>query len=236
MTNRLRRLLTDWWWLLVIFLGALLLFVAAAAWAQDVDLPIDTIIKDAPGSIHHIAVIPAEPGIVCTAELTFGNNPAEEPSTHPNNDILVGPVTFTDVENGMFKAAGLPFTTTGPIDVAVRLGGDGVFSGGFTLEVTCNPPTTTTPTTTPTTSSTTATPTPAPSTTTTTATVPTSVPSVTTTTLSPPPVGGIETGGGACDNGSCDGWGGWWWVLGGLPFWILAAAFTWALVKGGTDE
>ncbi len=216
MTNRLRRLLTDWWWLLVIFLGALLLFVATAAWAQDVDLPIDTIIKDAPGSIHHIATIDSTAGKECVAELTFGNNPADEPSIHPNNDILVGPVTFSDVENGMFEAAGLTFTTTGPIKVAVRLGGDGIFSGGFTLEVTCNPPTTTTTATSSTTST-------VPKATTTTA-----VPAgATSTTLSPPPVGGVDTGGGACANEACDG------SLSPLVTWLLLIGVG-ALASGGT--
>ncbi len=222
--------------LLTITLIAAAVLYGSAVWAQDVELPIDTIIKDTPGSVHPIATIDSTAGKECVAELTFENDPHEEPSIHLGNDILVGPVTFTDVENGMFQAAGLTFTTTGPIAVAVRLGADGVFSGGFTLEVTCNPPTdtpsttTTPPTTAPPESSTTTT-TPPDGTATT-----SSIPSVTPTTLSPPPVGGVDTGGGSCADGACDGfslspWQTW---LGIGVVWALLAVLVWAFIAGAT--
>ncbi len=218
--------------LLTITLIAAAVLYGPAVWAQDVELPIDTIIKDTPGSVHHIATIDAAAGKECVAELTFENDPHEEPSIHLGNDILVGPVTFTNVESGAFQAAGLTFTTTGPIDVAVRLGADGVFSGGITLEVTCNPPTTITTTTTAGESSTT-TPT-SPETTATT----TTTPPVTTTTLSPPPVGGVATGGGGCADGACDGfslspWQTW---LGIGAVWFLLAGLVWAFIAGATRK
>ena len=197
MTTRQR----VWTWGLLIALIAATVLITTAARAQDVELPIDTIYRGNPGDLFPVATIPADPGIECVAVLESRNNE----SMHPNSDILVGPVTFTDVETGSFAAAGLAFTTTGPIDVAVRLGGDGVFSAGFTLEVTCNPPTTTTTTGTEPPGSTTTTM----GVTSTTGSTGTAPPATTTTT--PPPINGVDTGGGACADGACDvfswGWG-----------------------------
>ncbi len=183
-------------------LGAIVVLVALAAQAQDVDLPIDTIYRGDPGDLIHVATIPAKPGLDCTAILESRNNE----SVHPNSDILVGPVTFTNVETATFQAAGLTFVSTGPINVAVRIGDDRVFSAGFTLEVTCNPPTTTTIPAEPSTTTTTATSGTTPSTS-----------LVTTTTLSEPPVGGVDTGGGACADGSCSS-------LSPLMTWVLMGA------------
>ncbi len=216
MTNRQRIWIVG----VSIALTAAIVFLATSVVrAQDIDLPIDTRFRGDPGDLFPIATIPAKPGLDCVAELEGRNNN----SIHPDNDILAGPVTFTDVENGTFKAAALTFVSTGPIDVAVRLGGDGVFSAGFTLEVTCNPPTTTTPTTTS-----------LPSSSTTTTTAPdsssTTVPLAPSTTLSEPPVGGIATGGGACADGSCDGWSlsplTTWLLIGGV--WFLLAGLAWS--------
>ena len=224
-----------WMWGLLITLIAATVLITTAVRAQDVELPIDTIYRGDPGEIIHVATIPADPGVECVAVLESRNNE----SMHPNNDILVGPVTFTNVETGTFAAAGLTFTATGPIDVAVRLGGDGVFSAGFTLEVTCNPPTTTT-TETPSTTST------VPNVTTTAA-----PPAVTTTTLSPPPVGGIDTGGGACADDSCanqvlasaelaeETTGSLsplvTWLLIGVV-WLFTAGLAWAFIAGATRK
>ncbi len=226
----------DGAWLILGLLFGYFVGLAAAIVAADaqevvplgVDLPIETVYRGQPGDINPVATIPAEPGAECVAVLESRNNESE----HPNSDILVGPVTFTNVETASFQAAALTFISTGPIDVAVRLGGDGVFSAGFTLEVTCNPPTTTT--------STSVAPDPSPSSTTTSTT-----PSVTTpttplpappTTLSPPPVGGVQTGGGACHGGACDGfslppWQTW---LGIGVVWFLLAGLYWAFIAGAT--
>ncbi len=175
---------------LAIAIIAGLVLIATAVMAQDVEVPIDTVYRGRPGTIVPVATIPAEPGLDCAAILESRNND----SVHPNSDILVGPIAFTDVESGSFQAAGLTFVSTGPINVAVRIGGDAVFSAGFTLEVTCNPPTTTTSTAEPPTATTTTTTTPSPTT--------TAPPATTTTT--PPPVGGVPTGGGACADGTCE--------------------------------
>ena len=184
--------------LLAVALVAAVVLYATAVWAAaTVDVPISTVLRGNPGEVFPIDTVAANTGDQCTAVLEARNNR----SVHPNSDILVGPIVFADVEDGAFQKAGLSFTATGPIAVAVRLGGDGVFSAGFLLEVTCStpePPTTTTITTTTTTppgSSTTVTVTPT--------TTPSSVtvPPVTTTTLSPPPSGPVDAGGGACADG-----------------------------------
>ena len=103
-------------------------------------------IRDAPGTIHVGAVVNVDAdriGGSCTVTVTGENNQ----SVHPNSDIIVSSaneVTVADVE----RAAG---TVTTPADgalllgdtitVRVRLGEDGVFSGGL-LEVdfVCTPP------------------------------------------------------------------------------------------------
>ncbi len=225
--------MTDRIWYLIaaaLIIAAVLLYAAAAygqeSVPQGVDLPIETVYRGDPGDINHVATIPAEPGLNCVAVLESRNNESE----HPNSDILVGPVTFTNVETAAFQAAALTFTSTGPIDVAVRLGGDGVFSAGFTLEVTCNPPTTTTSTAVGTPTTTTSITPPAP-------TVTTSLPPpVTPTTLSPPPVGGVATGGGGCADGACDGFSltpllTW---IGIGVVWVFLAGLYWAAIAGAT--
>lgn len=220
----------------------LIALVATAASSQttiEIDIDFETIYRGDPGDLILVGEAPAPIGEECAAELEFGNNEAQ--SMHPGSDILVGPTGFLDVENGTFEAAGLTFISDGTNLVYVRIGVDGVFSGGLILEVTCNPsepaPTTTTepPVTT---SSTTTIATPAPSTTTTINGVTTSVPSATTTTETP--VGGIDTGGGACADWACTGslsppltW------TGIAAVWAAISGLAWAAIaysKKGTYE
>ncbi len=173
----------------VALVAGVVLYATAALADSTVTVPIDTVHRGVPGQVFPEATIDAVGA--CAATLRWDNN-VPEPSEHPDTDIIVGPVTFTNVERGDFVDAALTFTGTGPTDVSTRLGGDGVTSGGFTLEVSCQE------------SSTTTTP---PDTTTTTAgsTPPTSTPNpVTTSTLSPPPLGPVETGFGSCADGACD--------------------------------
>ncbi len=168
--------------IMAVALAVGLVFLAASVAYADGSVSIDDrVFRGAPGDVFHAGTIPAVAGDECAAELMYTNN-SPEPSEHDDTDILVGPVVFTDVEHGPFVAGGLTFTAEGPVDVALRLGGDGVSSGGYLVEVTC--------TTTITSSTTTTTLVVLPSTTTT-----STVPPVTTTTQSPP-VGGVDTGGG----------------------------------------
>lgn len=203
--------------LAVALAASIVLVGASVAYGQEttpqgmtVEIPIETTLRGDPGELFAVGEAPAAVGVQCVAELEGRNNE----SVHPDSDILVEPITFTDVENGTFQAAGLTFISDGTNQVFVRLGADGVFSAGFLLEVTCNPPnetTTTVPGVTTTTVSTSTTP---PTTAvTTTPTLP-----VTPTTLSSPPVGGVDTGGGACADGACDD--------------SLSPVTTWLLISG----
>ena len=184
--------------LLALALISAVVMLASGAWAAEtITIPVGTDRGD-PGELIPKGTIPAEAGDQCIGTLTYTNN-GPDFSEHPGTDIVAGPVEWRDVERGPGRTFDpQPFTATGPVPVALRIGGDGVSSGGFTVGVTC---TTTTPTTEP--ERTTTTPTPAPSTTTTTVTVPTSAPSVTTTT-EPAPVGPVPAGGGGCADAACD--------------------------------
>jgi hypothetical protein len=103
-------------------------------------------------------------------------------SLHPDSNIMVGPLTYYDVESGnAIRQPTRQFEAAGDIIVAVQIGEDKVFSGGFRLVGPCGlPPTPTTTTTMP-------------------------GATTTTSTTTPPPVDGINTGGGACADGACDG-------------------------------
>ncbi len=211
--------------LLTITLIAAAVLYGPAAWAQDtrLEVDVDTVHRGDPGDLFFEGSYDAVAGEECITTLESVTN---NESIHPGNDLIVGPVTFTNIESGTFEAAGLSFTADGPGDVMVRLGIDGVFSAGFTLEVTCNPPATTT--TQQSELTTTSSPMPEPSSTT----------LGTPTTLSPPPVGGVATGGGACDGGACDGfslslWQTW---LGIGVLWALLAGLIWAWIAGATRK
>ena len=175
--------------------GTLFLAASVAFGQTGVDIPDQVFLGD-PGEVFHVGTIQAGAGDECIATLTYTNQQPKL-SEHPNTDILVDGLTFSDVEHGAFMSAEQPFTATGPVDVALRLGGDGASSGGFHVEVTCNPPIITT-TSSPSTSSTTSTVTSS------TVTPTTEVPPVSTTT-EPAPEGPIDAGGGACSDGACDG-------------------------------
>ncbi len=177
--------------LLIVFVVLVVVAQAAEGAAGAVTIP-DDVFRGDPGDVFHAGTIQATAGDECAATLTYTNN-SPDPSDHPDTDILVGPVTFPDVEHGAFVSAGLTFTAAGPVDVALRIGSDGVSSGGYLVELTCNPPTTTTTTTTVSSTTTTTIPTSTTST----------LPPVTTTT-EPPPINGVDTGGGACADGGVD--------------------------------
>lgn len=208
----------------VILVGSLIaitmIFVVTAAAASTIEVPIDTVYRGDPGELFHVATIPAVDGDECTAILEGRNNE----SIHSDSDILVGSIVFADVEDGAFSAAGLSFTATGPIPVAVRLGGDGVFSAGFFLEVTCEPTITTS------TTSTTVGPSIAPIPTTTSTTLLTN-PSVPTPTT-PPPVGGVPAGGGS--EASAYNW--WPAIVLGTVVWLFVMVLGLAFVHGASRK
>jgi LPXTG-motif cell wall-anchored protein len=143
------------------FLGVMAFAVAATgfasvpAWAQEqtvFEIPLDTVVRGAPSSEHLLAteqVAPEDQGRECSVVVEGLNNE----STHPNTDVLVrsggSEVVALDVRT---EADGTIVLGT-EISAFVRLGADGVFSGGLVVTVECAkpPPTTTTTTEKPTT-------------------------------------------------------------------------------------
>ena len=179
----------DWrWWGALAFaaaagFGVIFMLTGAAQTNNEtpiIDVPITSRFIGEPGSIHVVHTVPADPGLDCDIALSFFNNDGQ--SIHPGNDILVGPTVFADVESGSFVSpSSRQFESGGDIVIAVRLGApDGWFSGGFVVTGGCDLPPVEPP---PTTTSTTLAP-PEQS---------------TTTSTEPPPVGGVPTGGGACE-------------------------------------
>ncbi|MGH9227687.1 MAG: LPXTG cell wall anchor domain-containing protein [Acidimicrobiales bacterium] len=136
-------------------------FAAAPAWAQAqtvIEIPLNTVVRGAAGSEHLLeteAIAPEDVGRECTVAAEGANNS----SIHPNTDLLVrsggSEVVVPDVEraaNVRTDAAETIVLGT-DVSVSVRLGPDGVFSGGLVVTIECEepPPTTTTSTTTTTT-------------------------------------------------------------------------------------
>jgi hypothetical protein len=123
-------------------------FVSLPASAQGepvLEIPVDTVVQGAPGSEHllaTVAVAPEDVGRECGVVVEGVNNE----SAHPNTDLLVrsggGEVVALDVErepNVTTEATGTLVLGT-DVSVFVRLGPDGVFSGGLVVTVECVPP------------------------------------------------------------------------------------------------
>ena len=132
-------------------LGLLLVFAAPAGAQTLPDITVDERVPAtghaAPGSVHLVAtenVDPALVGATCDVNVNLANNQ----STHPNSDLIItsgsSTVVALDVER---DADAIIDTTPGTITleadtvtVSVRLGPDGLFSGGFTISFACTPP------------------------------------------------------------------------------------------------
>jgi hypothetical protein len=145
---------------------AVVLLLALSSPAAAVTLPpISTglrVIIGPEGTIAPLGVIEAEtrfPELVgrgCTADAEVLNNESQ----HPGTDVLITNgeqvIVIEDVEreaDEQIDRPGLALVLARRVDVAVRLGPDGVFSGGLTVTITCpdEPPPTTTTTAAPTT-------------------------------------------------------------------------------------
>ena len=145
----------------------LILISAAAAFGQaagGIVIPVDTYIAAEPGSLTEIASVQTPPDLVgstCRGVAVAENGE----SVHEFNDIIItsgsSSATLVNVEGESFKIT----PATGDISLGetvtltLRMGPDGVFSGGLAvfIDVDCNPPTTTTTTTSTTTTTTTTT-------------------------------------------------------------------------------
>ena len=127
--------------------------IGAAVAQEIVEVPIDTVVRGEPGEVKLIdppgvVAVPADKvGVQCSVHETSQNNT----SVHPNNDLIVtsggDSVTLFDVESGSgVRVDGDGLLTLGEtVQVEVRLGGDGVFSGGFIVglcetEIRCGSP------------------------------------------------------------------------------------------------
>jgi hypothetical protein len=180
---------------LVLAALALALFPSGAGAApNDIVIDVTGVVYGNPGDVvdvQDVQVDPALVGATCAGVAVIQNNE----SVHPNTDLIVatgGTATeFHDVESvsdGVVQ--GTEQVVLGPmINVSVRLGADGVASGGTMLTFDCQAtPPTTTPTTAPPTTAppTTAPPTTAPPTTAPPTTTPTTAPPTTTPTTAAP--------------------------------------------------
>jgi hypothetical protein len=130
--------------------------LAPPVWAQDgvgFDIPLDTVVRGDEGSVHLLATEPVageDVGRDCDVVVEGANNT----SVHPNTDLLVrsggSEVEVLDVErapDARTEATGTIVLDT-EVSVSVRLGPDGVFSGGLIMTLDCpTPPSTTTTTT-----------------------------------------------------------------------------------------
>jgi hypothetical protein len=114
------------------------------------------VIRDAPGSLHTVATHEVEPwlqGQSCAIHIEVTNNP----SVHPGTELIISSgddvVTVSDVESepGTIVVQEGELVLGETVVAAVRLGPDGVTSGGFSVDFVCpeEPPTTVTPTTAP---------------------------------------------------------------------------------------
>jgi hypothetical protein len=122
---------------------------AAPASAQDttvIEIPLDTVVRGAPGSEQLLVTAPVDPADVgqeCTVVVEGQNNE----SVHPGTDLIVrsgtSEVVASDVErepNAVTEATGT-LVLGSEVTVSVRLGPDGVFSGGMVVTAECGPPT-----------------------------------------------------------------------------------------------
>lgn len=139
----------------VVFLAAAtVLTLQVGVLAQDVsiEIPLDTVVRGAEGSQHHLgsAVVPEElRGRTCRVVARAEN----QGSVHPGNDLIVTSgndvLVLAGVEDEPFgEVVGQGELTLGAqVDVVLVLGPDEVFSAGIDIEITCPVPATTTSTT-----------------------------------------------------------------------------------------
>ncbi len=173
-------------------LGVLLLAVPVSAQSNTIIIEVDGTVQGDAGEIFRVASVNVDPGMVgwlCAGTAQTANNASE----HPNNDFILGSggssaeiLDWEAVAGGIASLSGT-LVLGESITVDLRLGADGISSGGVIITLTCGPPLP------PETTTTTAPPPP-----TTAPPPPTTTPTTTpTNTTEPPPEGGISAGGGA---------------------------------------
>ncbi len=196
MSRRSKRVIA---YVVVIALAVIGMLVTSEVLAQEASVSIDTIVHAPEGSLRTLREpttpesLGLEVGALCGVSAVGFN----QSSPHDGNNVEIGDasafVTLIDVESepGKTTIANGLLVLPPLISFVLRMGPDGVYSGGLSVVFDCpETPTTTAPTTT------TTTPGESPTTTTTT-------PQTTTSTTEPPPVDAPQTGGGACAGGAC---------------------------------
>ena len=121
-------------------------FAVAPAAAQDgtvITVPVDTVVRGAPGSEHLVATVAVAAEDVGRQLAAWRLRASTRRPVHPNSDLLVrsggGEVALLDVEreaNVRTEATGT-LTLGTDVSVFVRLGPDGLFSGGLVLTIDC---------------------------------------------------------------------------------------------------
>ncbi len=138
-TRRVRRSLAAG---LIIFLTAG--FGLSPVGAGNLDLPIDTVVRAEPGTVTELRRVSVDADLIgsrCELGITAEN----QDSVHPGNHLVVASgdshATLHDVEGeaGRVSNTVAPEITLGEtVVVSLVMGSDGVFSGGFSVTLSCD--------------------------------------------------------------------------------------------------
>jgi uncharacterized repeat protein (TIGR01451 family) len=131
-------------------MAALLMIGVPVARATVIEISIDTVVTAREGSITLLSTTNTPPdliGMTCIGIARATN----QPSVHPGNDLIVASgddsIVLEDVERepGAVTTAEALLTLGPSVTVSLRMGPDGIFSGGLVFSIgECAPPTTTT--------------------------------------------------------------------------------------------
>jgi LPXTG-motif cell wall-anchored protein len=125
---------------------------SAQTTAEDVIVfPVDSVVRGEPGEVLLLVSRPVPPafqGTDCVANVSAEN----QESVHPGNDLILasgstsGVVENFETEAFSLRGAAVPLTLGTSVEVSIRMGPDGISSGGLFISVDCPvvvPPTTT---------------------------------------------------------------------------------------------
>ncbi len=113
---------------------------AAPALAADLSLPIDTVVTADEGALIELGRIPVDSGLagpLCVWEASVTN----QDSAHPGNDIVITSGGTTLVLADIEATPGKVTTNSGSVHLAdevvvtLRMGPDGIFSGGLDVDI-----------------------------------------------------------------------------------------------------
>ncbi|MEZ5282532.1 MAG: LPXTG cell wall anchor domain-containing protein [Acidimicrobiales bacterium] len=119
-------------------------FAAVAGAAESLTVPIDTVVRSEPGAETVLAQLDVDADLV-GATCQIGVDAHNQESVHPNNDLVIrsggASAVLADVEgeSGADTIGSATLTLGETVTVALVMGSDGVFSGGFDLAFDCGP-------------------------------------------------------------------------------------------------